>query len=44
MPIGQRTLGYVDEDFGVVVVIDDSAVWVCRPPLAPSSPTLHTRT
>jgi hypothetical protein len=39
MPMGQHTLGYADEDFGVIVIIDDTAVWICRPPGAASSRT-----
>ena len=35
MPPGRHTLAYADMNLGVIVVIDDTAVWVCRPPNAP---------
>ncbi len=34
MPAGIRTLAYFDEHLSVVVVIDDTAVWVYRPSAA----------
>jgi hypothetical protein len=31
MPFGPRVLAYVDQSLEVLVVIDDTEVWVCRP-------------
>ena len=32
MPASRHTLAYADEHRGVVVVLDDTAVWIYRPP------------
>ncbi len=43
MPAGIRTLGYADERLGVIVVIDDTEVWICRPPGSASERTPGAR-